>query len=429
MLYGVPGTGKTEMAKTLAKNIKADLIMLSEKSSNSERGDRLDEYCVVKAMLGEDKNTILLMDEAEDVFYGSDSESKFANSKLFINRMLETNKIPVIWISNSIGSMDRAYLRRFSYALEVPKPDENAKCKIWHNILSEHKMNIEPKRVKQYAKQFDIAPALIDTAVRTATLSNSPEMIEKTIESLQKAMIGYVPLPKNEQIYKFDPALSNAAQDLEQIAANLAAKGKHNFSMCLYGAPGTGKSAFARYLAGKLKMKVIQKRSSDLQSPFLGVCERNIANAFREAKSKKAMLIIDEADSFLQDRSNAQRSWEVSQVGEMLSQMECHPYPFVCTTNLMDSLDRAALRRFTMKIQYHYLTPDQVVLACKRLLRLNVSLDDVKGLDALAPGDFKVVLEQSKILDIRNKPELLSLLREEIKVKEPERKTRVGFGA
>ena len=83
-------------------------------------------------------------------------------------------------------------------------------------------------------------------------------------------------------------------------------------------------------------MKVLHKRASDLISKWVGESEQNIAAAFAEARWKKMLLVIDEADSFLQDRRHAHRSWEVTQVNEMLTQMESHPLPFVCTTNLMD---------------------------------------------------------------------------------------------
>jgi transitional endoplasmic reticulum ATPase len=75
------------------------------------------------------------------------------------------------------------------------------------------------------------------------------------------------------------------------------------------------------------------------------------------------MLIIDEADSLLSDRREAVRSWEVTQVNEMLTWMENHPLPFVCTTNLMDRLDQASLRRFTLKLRFEPLTPAQAALA------------------------------------------------------------------
>ena len=88
-------------------------------------------------------------------------------------------------------------------------------------------------------------------------------------------------------------------------------------------------------------------------SAYVGETEQNIASAFAEAKSKGAMLVFDEADTFLQNRYNAVRSWEYSQVNEMLTQMESAEYPFVCTTNLIDTLDEAALRRFTFKIKFN----------------------------------------------------------------------------
>ncbi|UKI42714.1 MAG: ATP-binding protein [Candidatus Melainabacteria bacterium] len=111
--------------------------------------------------------------------------------------------------------------------------------------------------------------------------------------------------------------------------------------------PELQKSSYARYLAEQLGIEVLLKRASDLISPYVGETEQNIAAAFSEAKSKKAMLIFDEADTFLQDRNNAVRSWEVAQVNEMLTQMEAAEYPFICTTNLLDTLDEASLRRFT----------------------------------------------------------------------------------
>ena len=68
----------------------------------------------------------------------------------------------------------------------------------------------------------------------------------------------------------------------------------------MYGEPGTGKSLYAKYLANTLGVEVVFKRASDLISKWVGETEQNIASAFAEAKAKKAMLIFDEADSFLQ---------------------------------------------------------------------------------------------------------------------------------
>jgi SpoVK/Ycf46/Vps4 family AAA+-type ATPase len=94
------------------------------------------------------------------------------------------------------------------------------------------------------------------------------------------------------------------------------------------------------------------RRASDLVSKFVGETEQQMAAMFREAEAEKAVLLLDEADSFLQDRRHAQRTYEVTEVNEMLQGMERFAGIFICTTNLMDSIDQAALRRFTFKIQF-----------------------------------------------------------------------------
>ena len=57
------------------------------------------------------------------------------------------------------------------------------------------------------------------------------------------------------------------------------------------------------------------------------------------------VLLLDEADSFLRSRRMAERHYEVSEVNEMLQGMERFAGVFVCTTNLFEDLDEAALRQ------------------------------------------------------------------------------------
>ena len=158
---------------------------------------------------------------------------------------------------------------------------------------------------------------------------------------------------------------------------------------------------------------------------WVGGTEQNIAAAFEEGKDNQAVLIFDEADSFLQNRNNAVRSWEVTQVNEMLTQMENYPYPFICTTNLMDSLDKASLRRFTFKVAYDYMTPEQSSLAFKHFF--NHSDIDLSHLNSLAPGDFVVVKQKAEILGfMNNKEELIRMLEQEQQNKAPIQR-KIGF--
>ncbi len=136
--------------------------------------------------------------------------------------------------------------------------------------------------------------------------------------------------------------------------------------LCLHGPPGTGKTAFGRWLAEQLGLPLVVKRASDILDMYVGGTERNIARAFTEAREVGALLLIDEVDSFLQDRRRSQRVWEVTEVNEMLVQIERFPGVLVASTNLIAGLDQAAMRRFDLKIRFDALRTDQAFVLLER---------------------------------------------------------------
>jgi SpoVK/Ycf46/Vps4 family AAA+-type ATPase len=161
-----------------------------------------------------------------------------------------------------------------------------------------------------------------------------------------------------------------------------------------------------------------------------------MAAMFREAEAEKAVLLLDEADSFLQDRRGAQRSYEVTEVNEMLQGMERFKGIFVCTTNLLDRLDQAALRRFTFKIKFQPLTSVQreKMFVTEALAgdatRLTQALQVALGkLDQLCPGDFAAVKRQVDILATEfTADEFLEQLQAEHRIKPEVREARgMGF--
>jgi SpoVK/Ycf46/Vps4 family AAA+-type ATPase len=217
----------------------------------------------------------------------------------------------------------------------------------------------------------------------------------------------------------FDPTLTCASMDLLALTKRLVASQSLAFSLCLSGPPGTGKSAFARYLAKRLGLEIMQKRASDLLGMFVGQSERNIADAFDSAREAQAMLIFDEADSFLFDRREAVRSWEVTQVNEMLTWMEHHPLPFCCTTNMMERFDSAALRRFTFHILFHFLDGKALARAYAIFFQMEAVPAHGLGFANLTPGDFAQARRQADMLGIAESPERVVALIAEISRMKP----------
>lgn len=195
--------------------------------------------------------------------------------------------------------------------------------------------------------------------------------------------------------------------------------------MCFYGTPGTGKTAFARWLAEQLDRPLLVKRASDTMSPYVGENERNLASAFERADRDQSVLLIDEVDSFLQDRRGATHSWQVSGVNELLTQMESFNGLFIASTNLMHSLYQAALRRFDLKLEFGPLLQEQaaqLLRQCCDTLQLPAPTPDellsLNGLGNLTAGDFATVMRRSRFLGLTSAGALIRQLGEECAVKE-----------
>lgn len=200
---------------------------------------------------------------------------------------------------------------------------------------------------------------------------------------------------------KFDFGMVNCNSNLKDLTKKLKASKQTNYGILLYGESGCGKSYFGQYLAQELGMPVIKKRASDLIDKFVGQTERNIKEAFKEAKQKKAVLLFDEADSFLFDRKYAQRDFECTSTNELLTQMEDYPYPFIMTTNLKEKIDKASLRRFLFKIKYDYMTENNIVSGVKTYFgkEFGLTKEQLKELKYITAGDFKTAKRKMDVLE------------------------------
>ncbi len=427
LLYGVPGTGKTSFAKVLAQSAKLDLYPVGVcNEGEAEKNYRLQQFYRNQFLLKNVKNACVLFDEGEDMF----SSLETRTSKMEINNLLENNEVPVIWTTNKIHRMDPAFIRRFTLAVCFNKPPMEVRQKIWNKYLTENKISCGKEDTLKLAKKYEVPPSMIAGAAQAAHMAKGDlNTVKEHLSFMTQALNGGYKKPEeNTEAAEFETALINADMNLDLLTQQIKRLGRLNFSLCLYGASGTGKSAYARYLAQELGLDVLHRRASDLLSKWVGGTEQNIAEAFAQAKENKSLLIFDEADSFLRDRATASHSWEISGVNEMLTWMESHPYPFICTTNLMDTLDPASLRRFSFKIKYDFLTPQQVVCAFMFFFHVMIDEKDVVGLNKLTPGDFALVKNKAEILGhAHDFYALKEMLETEQKLKQNRSGGRIGF--
>jgi SpoVK/Ycf46/Vps4 family AAA+-type ATPase len=439
MLYGPPGTGKTELARVLA--VRAGLT-LYEVRHTTDSGEgmthaRYSQVIVAQQLLRPMRDIALMFDEAEDLLPGRDGCAAPSDERLgkaAFNSLLETNPVPMLWISNEIGHIDPAYLRRFAYVLEVKTPSRAVRRRIAQRELGD--IARTEAWLDGIAEHADLAPGQVAQAARVARMVGEnfdvAAVAERAIRNGMRAM-RQRPADGMRAATDFDLSYLNCSADVAALAASVAAR--PSGAMVFYGPPGTGKTALAHYIARIADRPCLVKRVSDLQSPWVGVCEKNIACAFEEAAADGAVLVLDEAESFLADRRDARARWEVTETNELLSQMERFDGLFICTTNLVDRLDRAALRRFAIKIRFDHLRPAQArALVGAALSGLGVecenetALSSVERLRHLAPGDVAAIVRRFRILQQKPSAEtFVAALRDELALKGDGAAQRIGF--
>jgi SpoVK/Ycf46/Vps4 family AAA+-type ATPase len=458
LLYGPPGTGKTELAKVVAQAAALELfeVEYADRDGNSLSGrDRYRSLQIAQVFLKGSAQAALLFDEVEDVFPPISSEAAqlmaraeqivaptngSVSGKAWVNQILESNSVPTIWVTNRIEQIDPAFRRRFAYHLELKSPPPGAREGLVRKTLEG--ASVSEAFVAKLTERKGLTPAQIRTAVRFAGLADAEgakmeELIERQLRNADQALGNRsANSGLRRAVTTYDLEMLNVETRFEVPRIIEALKARGHGTLCFYGAPGTGKTALAEHLARSLDRPLLVKQASDLMSKFVGETEQNMAAMFDEAETEKAVLLLDEADSFLQDRRGAQRTYEVTEVNEMLQGMERFSGIFVCTTNLMDRIDQAALRRFTFKIRFNPLTTVQrekmfivEALAGDAAALTAEARTRLAKLDQLCPGDFAAVKRQVDILAAQIAPEeFLEQLEAEHRIKPEVREHRnIGF--
>ncbi|MFZ5449632.1 MAG: AAA family ATPase [Thermodesulfobacteriota bacterium] len=449
LLYGPPGTGKTELARMVAAQLHACLYEVGNQDEDGDaiQNQRFASYQLCQRFLMRRSDCMVLFDEVEDVFpatlhsfFGLLQES--GQHKSWTNDLLETNPIPAIWISNSVEQIDPAFLRRFDLIVEVPIPPQSNRRQILEKVVSG--LPVSKDWLNRMARNEHISPGHAEKAARVARISQAraPEQVEKVLSKVIGNAHRAMGFRDGQGLLDpegtgYDLRFLNPDCNLEEVTDSIAQLGRGK--VCLYGPSGSGKTKFVHFLGQKLQKTVIVKHASDILGPYVGQTEQHLAAMFRQVHREQEILFLDEADSFLQSRAGAHHSWEVTQVNELLVQMEAFNGLFFCATNLLDLLDNAVFRRFDLKVKFDYLRQDQTWELFKTYMAKGgkpVSSREkhtwkkkLASLRFLTPGDFATVMRRLTLTNTGLRPDAFYQgLEKEIAVKCDAKKRSVGFG-
>ena len=164
------------------------------------------------------------------------------------------------------------------------------------------------------------------------------------------------------------------------------------------GESGTGKTMAAEVLARELSMDLHRVDLSQVVSKYIGETEKNLRRVFDAAEEGATVLLFDEADALFGKRSEVKDShdrYANIEVGYLLQRMETYRGLAILTTNMMEALDVAFLRRIRFVVQFP--VPDAALrkaiwarafpretptegLDCQKLARLDVTGGNIRNI-------------------------------------------------
>ena len=177
---------------------------------------------------------------------------------------------------------------------------------------------------------------------------------------------------------------------------------RRGIRMLFYGVSGGGKTNLAHFIADSIGRKILSKHASDILGMYVGESEKQIAEAFNQARKENNILLFDEVDSFFRERSLASHRFEITETNEFLTQMENYDGIVICTTNLRQVMDKAMQRRFHIMVEFKALEAAGI----EKLLKVYFPQFDFEddGLlqlckyESVTPGDFGNLLARFRFM-------------------------------
>lgn len=154
------------------------------------------------------------------------------------------------------------------------------------------------------------------------------------------------------------PAVEGAVQELIEEQQRVELLRSHNLEprnrVLLEGPPGNGKTSLAEAIATETMLPFYVVRYEGVVSSFLGETASRLDSVFEFSRTRRCVLFFDEFDTIAKERADAHETGEIKRVvSTLLLQIDRLPAHVIaiCSTNHSELLDRAAWRRFQLRLQ------------------------------------------------------------------------------
>ncbi len=371
LLKGVPGTGKTMLAQTLAKVLNCNFIAAKLADLKQPRiGESVQQVRKLWQSAREKGPSIIFIDECDSVFGKRGAAETHVIAADMVQAFLgewdgNDKNVWVIGATNRRDMLDEAIVSRFGWEMEIALPAERLRQAILRQELKaagfQGEMPPEIGRLTQGMSGRDLHK--LARRVRSAAHPSMP--VRQDFLVAVKAFRGagntqvdeqasWNTLILNEETIEELKAVCSVLQDVEgwrQQGVTVSS------GMLLVGPPGTGKTQIARTLANEAGLAFVGATTAEIKANFLGQSANRVRNLFERARaSAPAIVFLDELDIIAPARAGGSDDALVREiVGQLLQEIDgirrqpSHVF-LLAATNFVEMIDAGILDRFMQKI-------------------------------------------------------------------------------
>jgi len=269
---------------------------------------------------------------------------------------------------------------------------------------------IAEERAKQHHVVADRLAAIITThgsELRSERDSSASQVADLVHEVIPKRRLADLAL---------SPPVASATGELIQEHQRSEILRSHNLEprhrVLLSGPPGNGKTSLAEAIAAEAMVPMYVARYEGLVSSFLGESASRLNDAFEFVRTRRCVLFFDEFDTIAKERSDEHETGEIKRVvSTLLMQIDRLPSHVivVCATNHAELLDRAAWRRFQLRLSIDGPTREESVTFLDRMavrtggglgLASRTIADKLKGASYAELEQFALDIRRRYVLEL-----------------------------
>jgi hypothetical protein len=268
----------------------------------------------------------------------------------------------------------RGTLTEQAISLTIPMASADLRLRHWQQVLQGH----ASMDLQEISERFQIPGAYIrqaaSIAITHAALQQHKQVdindIRLACRTLNRQVLDslatrmevegswrqlVVSMPVAAKLRELELRCRHRERLAEHLGPAFSSTTNRGVRALLTGGSGTGKTFAAKILAAELGMDIYRVDLSAIINKYIGETEKNLHRVLSRAEELDVILLLDEGDSLLGNRTEVKSSndrYANLETNYLLQRLENYHGIVVITTNAGQSIDRAFQRRMDIVVNF-----------------------------------------------------------------------------